>query len=123
MRRVAAIGMLVLHLSLLTEMNELMRLPLLVEHFIEHRELVPEMSFFQFLAMHYKTDVAHDSTDMELPFKQCDHSVASPIFTLPAERIELNPAVPSAMPEFFSLYISFVPSAGPNEIFQPPRNI
>lgn len=121
MRRVTAIGMLVLHLGLFTELNELVRLPLLVEHFLEHQELVPEMSFFQFLAMHYKTDVAHDATDMELPFKRCDHSVASPNFTFPDQKIELTSGVPNATPKFFSLYISFIPSAGPNEIFQPPR--
>jgi hypothetical protein len=121
MRRAAAIGMLSLHLILFTEMNELMRLPLLVEHYLEHQQLVPEMSFFQFLAMHYKTDVAHDSTDMELPFKSCDHSVASPNFTFPDQKIELTSSVPSSTPKFFSLYISFIPSTGPNEIFQPPR--
>ena len=123
MRRAAAIGMLALHLCFFTEMNELMRLPLLVEHFIEHQEMVPEMSFVQFLAMHYKTDVAHDSTDMELPFKGCDHSVASPNFTFPDQKIELTQAIPTAHPEFFSLYISFIPSTGLSEIFQPPRSI
>jgi hypothetical protein len=102
MRRITAIGMLVLHLGLFTEMNELMRLPLLVEHYLEHQQLVPEMSFFQFLAMHYKTDVAHDSTDMELPFKSCDHSVASPNFTFPDQKIELTSSVPSSTPKFFS---------------------
>lgn len=121
MRRVTAIGMLVLHLGLFTELNELMRLPLLVEHFLEHQEMVPEMSFFQFLAMHYKTDVAHDATDMELPFKRCDHSVASPNFTFPDQKIELTSSVPNSTPKFFSLYISFIPSTGLNEIFQPPR--
>lgn len=121
MRRVTAIGMLVLHLGLFTEMNELMRLPLLVEHFFEHQEMVPEMSFFQFLAMHYKTDVAHDSTDMELPFKQCDHSVASPNFTFPDQKIDLTASLPATAPEFSSFYISVIPSTGLNEIFQPPR--
>ncbi|MBL7850494.1 MAG: hypothetical protein JNN04_06300 [Cyclobacteriaceae bacterium] len=121
MRRLAAIGMLVLHLSLFTEMNELMRLPLLVEHFMEHQAMVPEMSFFQFLAMHYKTDVAHDSTDMELPFKSCDHSVASPTFTFPQQEFELITAFTSATLQFPSHYNSFIPSTGLNEIFQPPR--
>lgn len=121
MRRLAAIAMLVLHLGVFTEVSELMRLPLLVEHYIEHQELVPEMSFLQFLAMHYKTDVAHDSTDMELPFKRCDHSVTSPNFTFPDQKIELNSGAPSAMPEFSSFYISFIPATGLTEIFQPPR--
>lgn len=121
MRRLTAIGMLVLHLGLFTEMDELMRLPLLVEHFIEHQELVPEMSFLQFLAMHYKTDVAHDSTDMELPFKRCEQSVTSTSFTFPEQKIELTMGDPSRMPEFSSHYVSIIPSTGLTEIFQPPR--
>lgn len=121
MRRLSAIVMLVLHLGLFTEMNELLRLPLLVEHYLEHRSQVPEMSFVQFLAMHYKTDVAHDATDMELPFKQCDHSVTIPTFTMAEQQFDLGTIVPSGSRKFYSNYSSFIPSTGPNEIFQPPR--
>lgn len=120
MRRIAAICMLVLHLGFFTEANELLRLPILVEHYFEHRSQVPEMSFFQFLTMHYKTDVAHDATDMKLPFKACDHSVASPIFTV-AEPFGLTHSLTSVTKQSLSRYISFIPSTGLDEIFQPPR--
>lgn len=120
MRRAAAISMLVLHLGFFTEVNELLRLPILVEHFFEHRSQAPEMSFFQFLAMHYETDVAHDATDMKLPFKACDHSVASPIFTV-AEPFGLTHSLTSGTKQSLSRYISFIPSTGLDEIFQPPR--
>lgn len=120
MRRVAAISLLMLHLTFFTEVNELLRLPLLVQHFLEHRDQVPEMSFLQFLTMHYKTDVAHDTTDMKLPFKACDHSVASPTFTV-AEPFDLKHPLPLGDKESPVHSPSFIPSTGLNEIFQPPR--
>lgn len=120
MRRSVAIGLLVLHLTVYNEMKEVLRLPILVEHYLEHRELVPEMSFLQFLAMHYKTDTPHDATDTELPFKSCDHSCACPTFTIPDDRLP-GPSVAAERPVYTVAYISFVPSSGPDEIFQPPR--
>jgi hypothetical protein len=98
-----------------------LRLPILVEHFVEHRSQVPEMTFFQFLAMHYKTDVAHDSTDMELPFKDCCNSAVTTFFTLPEQKVALA-VVPSVhAPVFFSSYSAFIPASALDEIFQPPR--
>jgi hypothetical protein len=120
MRRSVAIGLLVLHLGLFTEMKELMRLPILVEHYLEHRELVPEMSFLQFLAMHYKTDVPHDATDMKLPFKECSQSCACPTFMTPDQRLPVDGVVTES-PKYSIEYVSFIPSSGPDEIFQPPR--
>lgn len=121
MRRVFAIGLLALHLGLFTELDQVMRLPILVEHFMEHRAQVPEMSFLQFLAMHYKTDVAHDATDMKLPFKDCDHCFAVPAFTLPEQKVLLAEDAPVHRKGFSSAYISFVSSSALDEIFQPPR--
>lgn len=120
MRRGIAIGLLILQLGLFTELHEVIRLPILVAHFIEHREQVPSMSFYQFMAMHYKTDVAHDATDMELPFKDCDNSVTSN-FALLEQKDFVFTASQQTVPVFFLTYISFVPSSGLDEIFQPPR--
>src|SRR5690242_19308164 len=120
MRRSVAIGLLVLHLGLFTEMREMLLLPILVEHYLEHRELVPEMSFLQFLAMHYKTDVPHDATDMKLPFKDSNHSCACPAFMTPDQRLPVEVVV-TDRPAHSSNYISFIASSGLDEIFQPPR--
>ena len=121
MRRKFSIGLLLLYLGLFTEVHQVIKLPILVSHFIEHQELVPEMSFLQFLVMHYKSDTPHDDTDMELPFKDCSNSVATPSFALPEQKITLTPQVVVAVPEFFCFYFSFAPSSHLAEIFQPPR--
>lgn len=120
MKRFAAICMLMIHLGLFTEMHELASIPLLVQHYLEHREKVPEMSFVDFLVMHYKSDVPHDSTDMKLPFK--DHStVTTPTFAAPEQKVSLGAQMPATTREFSSNYISVIPSSGLDEIFQPPR--
>lgn len=99
----------------------MLRLPILVQHFLEHRSQVSEMSFLQFLAMHYKTDVAHDSTDMELPFKDCSKSMATASFALPEQKTPMPFEPLARKSEFSSTYISFIPASALDEIFQPPR--
>lgn len=121
MRRIFAIGLLIVHLGLFTELDQVMRFPILVEHFLEHQAQVPEMSFLQFLAMHYKTDVAHDAIDMELPFKDCEHCFAVPAFTLPEQKVFLAAETPVNTRVFFLAYFSFVSSSALDDIFQPPR--
>lgn len=55
-----------------TELFQLLKLPILFEHFAEHKELDRDMSFFGYLIHHY---VGHEpdgdwATDMKLPFMQ-----------------------------------------------------
>ena len=121
MRRKFSIGLLLLYLALFTEVPQVIRLPILVSHFIEHQELVHEMSFLQFLVMHYNTDTPHDDTDMELPFKDCCNSVATTSFALPEQKITLTSQTIIKAPEFFCFNLAFVPSSHLAEIFQPPR--
>lgn len=57
-----------------TELSELLKLPVLVEHYIEHKDRSPEMSLVDFLALHYNDhlkDHPHDhdyEQDQKLPF-------------------------------------------------------
>jgi hypothetical protein len=61
-------------------LHQLLKLPVLIEHFVEHKELNPSISFLDFLSMHYTATENHDgdsnSTDTELPFKSHDNCVA-----------------------------------------------
>lgn len=121
MRRLLSIGFLLLYLGSFTELHQVMRLPLLVEHFVEHQSLVPQMSFLEFLVMHYKTDVPHDATDMSLPFKDCSHSVVTPTSVLPEQKIALSEQPALNTQTFSSFYFSFLPASHLSEIFQPPK--
>jgi hypothetical protein len=105
-----------------TEFHQVLRLPLLVEHYTEHRTLVGgDMTFWEFLVMHYETDVPHDDTDMKLPFKDCHHSSAISFTALTSQKITLTlPSLVLTQPLHFYNHASFH-SSYLDEIFQPPR--
>ena len=63
MKQKLIIALLSLYLIASTEFHQVLRLPLLVEHYVEHHELVKDMTFWEFLVMHYESDVAHDDQD------------------------------------------------------------
>lgn len=55
-----------------TELHELTKLPILVFHFLEHQQANPEISFTDFLSLHYTSYSEHKNKkaeDEKLPFK------------------------------------------------------
>jgi len=67
-----AISLLLLHLCATTEIHELLKAPVLIRHFIEHRSENQDLSFWGFISLHYaqgKAKPADYDKDMELPFK------------------------------------------------------
>lgn len=98
-----------------------MRLPILIEHFQEHKQKVNDITFWEFLVMHYKTDVSHDDHDNELPFKDKNHSFTPPAVSLPFQKLVLIECSPSLEIKHASAYR--VPQfTSPNQsIFQPPK--
>jgi len=72
MKKLILIISSVLFLSSSTELHELFRLPLLLEHYGQHRSNDPDISFLDFLKIHYSGNHPNDnddSDDNELPFK------------------------------------------------------
>lgn len=66
-------------------MYQLLKLPILIQHFSEHKALDPTISFTDFLSMHYWGEDIDDNDydrDMKLPFKKFEinhvHFVPSP---------------------------------------------
>jgi hypothetical protein len=120
MQRFAVIGLFLIYLISFTEFKEVLRLPLLIQHYGEHKDRVTEMSFFEFLVMHYKTDEAHDDRDNRLPFKDCSHSL-SQIVVLPVQRILLSERTEVITTSYQSFYLQHEPKLIAAEIFQPPK--
>ncbi|OAQ41816.1 hypothetical protein A5893_01480 [Pedobacter psychrophilus] len=59
-----------------TELNQFLKTPVLIQHFITQETENPELSFFGYLEMHYFNGNPHDSDydqDMRLPFKSHDN--------------------------------------------------
>lgn len=121
MKRIGALGLLFFYLVSFTEFSEVLRLPLLVQHYTEHRDKVTDLSFMEFLTMHYKTDVAHDDQDMSLPFKHCDHSCFSQILVLPVQKIVLTENTENTTQSYTSFYLLHEPQLLAGDIFQPPK--
>lgn len=109
-----------------TSAVQLLKLPVLLEHFAEHQERDSALCFYDFLAMHYWEQEAPDGDadrDMQLPFKKSDgHTpqlqaaqVAVPIVSvrLPllwGDRPAYSLTAQTALPETFK-----------GALFKPPR--
>jgi len=121
MLRFAAIGLFLIYLVSFTEFKEVLRLPLLVQHYGEHKAQAGEMSFFEFLVMHYETDVAHDDRDNRLPFKDCSHSIIGQVVVIPIQKISLADPIKANAPTYQFFYLQHEPKLIAADIFQPPK--
>lgn len=83
MKKLISILLLTLYLVSTTELYQLLKMPLLIEHYIQHKNLNPEMSLTAFLKTHYDNpikDSDHDQ-DQRLPFVS-HASLLSAVFTI-----------------------------------------
>ena len=123
MRRTIAIFFLAIFSVSFTEAGELLKLPLLVEHFADHNEGAKKISLTGFLKLHYLDHHQADGDEQEdnqLPFKSSEYQLAAPGF-MPAQAIELNTSteVPNLS---YPLYLQPYALKDPlSEIFHPPR--
>lgn len=84
MRRTVILLLLSVYLLTVTQWAELVKIPILLEHYTEHRQLDQSMSFLEFLCQHYTnvdTSDADHHRDLQLPFKSSGISVFSGIYT------------------------------------------
>ena len=124
MRQWIAITLLSLFTFSSTEMHQLLKLPVLFQHFTEHQAAGP-MGWWHFMEEHYlhdRHDHAGDANHQELPF-HCDHHCGAQ--TLQA-RIADDPA--SSVPLSNGVDVQVIPAVdhipyreGPGGIWQPPR--
>ena len=121
MTRTVSILLLFAYLTSFTEFSEVLRLPLLIQHYTEHKSQVNDMSFTEFLAMHYETDVAHDDQDHDLPFKDCSHSLCCSSVVMPAQKISLSVNAVAVNQIHTSFYLLHEPELLSGDIFQPPK--
>lgn len=102
-----------------------MKMPLLVEHFIEHRHENKNITLYQFLYMHYAMGDVHDADyakDMQLPFKTHDNCLASIINVyLPSQKVVITNPVQLIENQHFKTQETFLQSTFLSNIWQPPR--
>ncbi len=118
--------LIMVYLFSATEASQLLKLPLLFSHFVEHQQKEPSMSFGEFLHHHYAIDHGDDgdaSTDNKLPFKSHDQcwSFVFPISIFHTIQFsQLKTIVIEKKNILFSSSANIV-SAYLSTIWQPPR--
>jgi hypothetical protein len=121
------IFMIGFQVNVLTEFYELFRLPLLIEHFLEHQEQEGKLSLIDFLHLHYSTEHKNvDSTEHnQLPFKNHQDGFQHPplniVFFTEEFAIEFH-SFPSSV-SHTSSYQAEVSVGKTNGIWQPPQFI
>lgn len=106
-----------------TELFQLLKVPVLVSHFIDHNKK-SNMNFLDFMSHHYrghKKD-ADRETDMKLPFMR--HSDLLQVMVITPKNIFVfhSKKVVIRSKDLFSFYKEkFVPSLVLPKIWQPPR--
>lgn len=129
MRRVLAILFLSVYLISTTELGQLLKFPMLVEHYFEHKEKNPQINVMEFLALHYEgnhlENHPHDEDyehDQQLPFiVHIDvlsvSFVLTPPFSFEIETRKLVGKEPKALP----LDDTFSDNNYLSTIWQPPK--
>ncbi len=125
-KKAISIFFLAIYLLSTTQLGELLKLPILVHHFVEHKTENKNLSFLAFLEIHYAHGSPHDADydkDMKLPFKTISHSnIASISFCTPIPNFKHNPIVYfQSNKQQFSAYSFTYSSAFLSSIWEPPK--
>lgn len=109
-----------------TPMHQLLKLPVLVQHFFEHRQTDQSLNFLAYLNEHYFSGEDQDKDykrDQQLPFKSHDHSVATVMNALPAadEKLGVDPIEDSYLSHIL-IDETLVSLQYLSSIWQPPKS-
>jgi hypothetical protein len=123
-KRIARLFLLIF-LMQMTQLGEFARLPLLVQHYVQHKNLHPETTIYGFFKMHYldKTVVDADyAQDMQLPFKMV-HVHFSIQMSMPQSVLTLSNVFCPLIKEKIPGQRFILPRSLLFSIFKPPRAI
>lgn len=123
MKKLTVIVLLSSYFLSTTELNQLLRVPVLISHFVEHNEM-GSMSFWEYLTHHYG---GHDKdgdwdTDSKLPFMQ--HSDLLQVTVVTPKNIYFLHSKKHyfSSKNYFSFYKDkFIYSISLGGIWQPPK--
>jgi hypothetical protein len=123
MQRKLARLFLVIFLMQITQLSEVARLPLLVQHYIQHKHLHPETTICGFFKMHYldNTVDADYAQDIQLPFKTAHIHFNVIQLSMPPAVLMLRSSVSPAIIEKIAVRQHRLPNASLSSIFQPPK--
>lgn len=126
MRKTVAILFTAIYLFGATEASQLLKIPVLVQHYYEHKAGNSSVTLYAFLQMHYlgnDNDDSDNTRDQSLPFKTMDDCCFFASNTLPPQKLQLILIDENNVIQKFALLNDasrFFLS--PEDIFQPPRS-
>lgn len=107
-----------------TEFHELLKVPVLITHYLEHKGEQPDLTLAEFFSAHYNSNNTKDddyTRDSQLPFKTAEHLSSSiTVFLshfdvkLPAPHFNNNVDLPFYRASFVSFQLL-------SNIWQPPK--
>ena len=107
-----------------TELRELFKLPILIQHFTEHQSSDKDISFSDFMWMHYlahQDDDGDDAKDRSLPFKSCHNShITTFALTNINHDVQIKPLEIIIHKYYYSHQELFLTNFHPT-IWQPPK--
>ncbi|MGE3825730.1 MAG: hypothetical protein AB7G44_16025 [Bacteroidia bacterium] len=125
MKKIVVVSFLLIYLLSATELHQLVKLPFLVHHYVEHKNK-DNQSLAEFLHFHYSThhETENDYKDTRLPFKSNENCVVislSAFFVSSPSNFRFN--VFSSTLKSYPLYSdNFRSSAFLSSIWQPPKS-
>ncbi len=126
MKKTIAIYILFSFLISNTELHQLLKLPVLIHHYIEHQDQDQGISFSQFLSKHYNSEENHADTGhndhKNLPFKTND-CTSIHVSVAAEHKFVFSICHPNIASENISTVYNeiFYSSAILNKIWQPPQ--
>jgi hypothetical protein len=109
-----------------TQVGQLLKLPILIEHYFEHKRIDKCIGFLEFIQMHYLMDESKNpdyARDMQLPFKTVEVNSIMTFVLIPLLEFRLvNPDlnIQSTIP---SNHLHWHSGMFMDHIWQPPKSI
>ncbi|RYZ24382.1 MAG: hypothetical protein EOP49_45820 [Sphingobacteriales bacterium] len=107
-----------------SELPQLLKIPVFIEHFQEHQQRDPGTTVWGFIAEHYQGKFVVDDDyqrDMQLPFRTTNVVLNTTVIIAPPVPIEIPVTLHSSETEFTHSNDSRIPFTNIRDIFQPPR--
>lgn len=124
-KSIATILLAVTFLGSMMDLHDLARLPRLIEHYKEHASKSPDVSFIDFLNLHYGSEAErHDKEEHQehtsLPFKNPDCTYTHTLTVVPQFNAPEIAQVVSVV-TYSNFYQSAFSSEFSQSIWQPPK--
>jgi hypothetical protein len=125
MKSLSAYIFFILYLFSTTEAYQVLKFPVILEHFHEHQKENKSITFLEFLDIHYMHGSPMDDDyerDMQLPFKRMNHHVTmtqAHVKDLTSPEISVTPPIEET--DFIIVDDHTIHSRYLSSIFQPPR--